>query len=364
MHAIDLFAGGGGLTYGLKQAGFAVTAAVENDPHACATLAANHPEVAIYQRNIQDISGHELRVDATTKDIDLLVGCPPCQGFTSLTAKYRRTDPRNNLIHEMARLVKEIQPRAIMMENVPGLAQRGKALLDRFCADIKVLGYLPEMAVLQVADYGVPQYRRRLVLLAGRGFAIPMPAATHDREGQQGRSQWRTVRKTLQRMTTVPLTLHEARKRGGASQANWHVVRTLSIQNRLRLQHARPGGNWSDIPEALRPPCHQGKYRGFPNVYGRMAWDAPAPTITGGCTTLSKGRFGHPEEDRTISVREAALLQTFPLNYQFDTPFMDHACNIIGNALPCVFAEVVARQCHKYLRAQAVSEAPNWQRCP
>lgn len=146
-------------------------------------------------------------------------------------------------------------------------------------------------------------------------------------------------------------------------QANWHVV-TLSIQNRLRLQHARPGGNWSDIPEALRPPCHQGKYRGFPNVYGRMAWDAPAPTITGGCTTLSKGRFGHPEEDRTISVREAALLQTFPLNYQFDTPFMDHACNIIGNALPCVFAEVVARQCHKYLRAQAVSEAPNWKRCP
>lgn len=127
MHAIDLFAGGGGLTYGLKQAGFAVTAAVENEPHACATLAANHPEVTIYQRNIQDTSGRELRAAATTKDIDLLVGCPPCQGFTSLTAKYRRTDPRNNLIHEMARLVKEIQPRAIMMENVPGLAQRGKA---------------------------------------------------------------------------------------------------------------------------------------------------------------------------------------------------------------------------------------------
>lgn len=181
-----------------------------------------------------------------------------------------------------------------------------------------------------------------------------MPIATHGRDGQQGRSQWRTVRQTLQRVTTAPLTLHEARKRGGASQANWHVVRTLSVQNRLRLQHARPGGNWSAIPEALRPPCHQGKYRGFPNVYGRMAWDAPAPTITGGCTTLSKGRFGHPEEDRTISVREAALLQTFPLNYQFDTPFMDHACNIIGNALPCAFAEVVARQCHKYLRAQAV----------
>ena len=352
MQAIDLFAGGGGLTYGLRQAGFTVAAAVENEPHACTTLAANHSEVKIYQRDVQDISGRELLEAATAKGIDLLAGCPPCQGFTSLTAKYRRADPRNNLIHEMTRLVQEIQPRAIMMENVPGLAQRGRELLNRFCAAIKELDYRPEVAILQVADYGVPQYRRRLVLLAGRGFVIPMPVATHDRDGQQGRSRWRTVREALQgTVTTAPLTLHEARKKGGAPHAEWHVVRTLSATNRLRIQHAQPGGNWSAIPESLRPPCHRGNYRGFPNVYGRMMWDAPAPTITGGCTTFSKGRFGHPEEDRTISVREAALLQTFPYDYRFETPFMDYACNIIGNALPCVFAEAVARQCYKHLRA-------------
>lgn len=176
----------------------------------------------------------------------------------------------------------------------------------------------------------------------------------HTRNGPPGQPRWRTVRDALQEtITSSPLTLQEARRRGLATQANWHVVRTLSAQNRLRIRHAQAGRNWSSIPEELRPPCHRDGYAGFSNVYGRMAWDAVAPTITGGCTTLSKGRFGHPDEDRTLSVREAALLQTFPLDYKIATPYMEYACNIIGNALPCMFAEAVARQCRKFLQTQA-----------
>ena len=351
LQAVDVFAGGGGLTYGLKKAGFAVAAAVENESHAFATLVANHPEIKAYLQDVQTVPGQSLRAASPSGEIDLLAGCPPCQGFTSLTAKYKRTDPRNDLIHEMTRLATEMQPRAVMMENVPGLAQRGHPLLDRFLADLQDLGYCPTVQVLQVADYGVPQYRRRLVLLAGHGFAIPMPAATHTRKGESGQPRWRTVRDALQEtIKSAPLTLQEARRRRVVTQANWHLVRTLSAQNRLRIRHAQAGRNWSTIPEELRPPCHRNGYDGFSNVYGRMTWDAVAPTITGGCTTLSKGRFGHPEEDRTISVREAALLQTFPLDYKIATPYMEYACNIIGNALPCVFAEAVARQCHKFLQ--------------
>jgi DNA (cytosine-5)-methyltransferase 1 len=126
----------------------------------------------------------------------------------------------------------------------------------------------------------------------------------------------------------------------------------MTERNVLRLRAATPGTSWRNIPEELRPDCHKGGYVGFPNVYGRMSWDDVAPTITGGCTTLSKGRFGHPEEERTISVREAALLQTFPDDYIFDTPFMDHVCEIIGNALPCQFAEALAQQCHTAILQQ------------
>ncbi len=157
LQAVDVFAGGGGLTYGLKQAGFAVAAAVENESHAFATLVANHPEITAYRQDVQTVPGQWLRAAAPSGAIDLLAGCPPCPGFTSLTAKYRRTDPRNDLIHEMTRLAAEVQPRAILMENVPGLAQRGQPRLDRFRADLQDLGDCPTVQVLPAADYGVPQ---------------------------------------------------------------------------------------------------------------------------------------------------------------------------------------------------------------
>lgn len=347
-YAADLFAGGGGLTVGLKKAGFKVVAAVEIDHDAASTFQANHPETTLFIQDITYVKGKDLLALSPTGVLDLLSGCPPCQGFTSLTAKYKRDDPRNLLINEMLRLIEETMPRAVMMENVPGLAQRGKALLDNLVERLTALGYQTKLSVLQVADYGVPQLRRRLVLLAGLGFSIAMPTPTHSNKNST-LPPWRTVRDAIDNFSP-PMAFSEAKRIGKFPTRDWHIVRDLSPKNIARLKTAIPGSTWQKIPEHLRPPCHQGQYKGFPNVYGRMEWDKASPTITGGCTTLSRGRYGHPEEDRTISVREAATLQTFPADYIFDTLYMDSVCNIIGNALPCEFAKQLALQSIKALQ--------------
>ena len=348
--AIDAFAGGGGLTVGLKRAGFRVIAAIELEHHAFTTYKANHPEVRCLKQDIATISGAALLEYAQTEQIDLLAGCPPCQGFTSLTAKYKsKEDPRNQLVLEMARLTEETLPRVVMMENVPGLTHKGEPLYHQLRERLQALGYLLTDGVLQVADFGVPQHRRRLVLLGGLGFSIPLPDATHSRSATKGLAPWRTVRDAIMDMPD-PITLSQARGSGKIECSDWHIIRDLSARNLERLRMTRAGGTWQQIPEHLRPTCHRNGYRGFPNVYGRMEWDRPAPTITGGCTTFSKGRFGHPDADRTISVREAASLQTFPEDYRFDTPYMEHACNMIGNALPCDFAETISRQCAQQLQ--------------
>ena len=343
-----MFAGGGGLTVGLKRAGFEVVAAIEIEEHAYATYRANHPEVHALKQDVATISGGDLLKLIGGISVDLVAGCPPCQGFTSLTAKYRRDDCRNTLIFEMCRLAREIRPRAIMMENVPGLANKGNPLYRKLKRQLRNLGYRLTEDILDVVDYGVPQFRRRLVLFGGLGFKISLPKPTHSREGKNALARWRTVKDIIGHMGE-PAILQDARKRGEIQRSDWHIVRTLSPENVKRMKLAKAGKTWRSIPETLRPNCHQGGYKGFTNVYGRMEWDQPAPTITGGCTTFSKGRFGHPTRDRTISVREAALLQTFPESYRFDTPYMEYVCNVIGNALPCDFAEVVSRQCQMAL---------------
>lgn len=340
--AVEAFAGGGGLAVGLRDAGIRTVAAIEIEPHAAATFKANHPHVHVFRQDVREVSGKEL-LKLASGGVHVLAACPPCQGFSSLTSKWRRDDSRNELVSEVGRLAREMRPQAIMMENVPGLGQKGKSLLDALISELKVLGYTLNCDVLQVADYGVPQRRRRLVLLAGLGFHIDMPEPTHSRTGANGLEKWKTLRDAIHGMEG-PLTFNEAKSRGGAQLFGWHVVRELAPQNRRRLQAAKPGGTWSDFSEDLRVDCHRGEYRGFSNVYGRMVWDEPSVTITAGCTTLSKGRFGHPDEDRTISLREAATLQTFPSSYIFETPYFERACEIVGNALPCLFAKAIARR--------------------
>lgn len=345
--AIDLFAGGGGLSQGLKQAGFAVCAAVEIEPHACTTYLANHLDTVLFQRDIRQISGIELLKTSPTGLIDLIAACPPCQGFSSLTAKYRREDVRNELIFEFVRLVKEIRPKTIMMENVPGLSNgKGKAVFNSAMDELRELGYVLAFDVLEVANYGVPQNRRRLVVLGGLNVPIGLPPPSHAKNPTNGQQPWRTVKNAIGGISE-PETLKNAARIGGEVRSGWHVVRDLSEINKARLRTIQPGKSRAQIPIELRPACHKSNDTGFTNVYGRMDWDSPSPTITGGCTTLSKGRFGHPCQHRTISVFEAALLQTFPETYRFDTMFMDKVCTIIGNALPPLFAETMAMQCYK-----------------
>ena len=347
--AVDLFCGGGGLTVGLKNAGFDVVAGIEIDPDAHATYKTNHPEVRVFRQDIRTLPGRDLVELSPTGQLDLLAGCPPCQGFSSLTRKYRdRTDPRNSLVREMGRLVKESLPRAVMMENVPGLATMGEIYFLEFLDLLRNLGYLPTWKVLQVADYGVPQYRRRLVLLAGRGFRIELPQPTHHRVGSGNLEPWKTLRDAISGLSE-PVALSVARGQGGPGAMNWNVVRDVRPITIARLKATRPGGTRSSLPEELRPQCHRGTDEGFTNVYGRMTWDQVPVTITAGCLTLSKGRFGHPEQDRTISLREAARIQTFPDSYVFATSSLEKATQIVGNALPCDFAEVVSEQCARSL---------------
>ena len=345
--AVDLFAGGGGLTLGLKQAGFVVCAAVEFDQYASEIYAANHRGTVLFQSDIRAITGKQLLRTSPGNRIDLIAACPPCQGFSSLTSKYKREDDRNELIFEFVRIVSEVRPAAIMMENVPGLAVKGRALFGKALAAFESMGYSISFKTVNVADYGVPQTRRRLVLLGSLSGSINVPLATH---GNETKKPWLTVRQALAASGERPVTLGQSRAMGGPENFQWHVVRDLSPVSIERLRATKAGGTRAQLPLHLRPSCHRENDKGFSNVYGRMSWDEPAPTITGGCTTLSKGRFGHPRQLRTISVREAALLQSFPHNYKFVGAHIDKVCGVIGNALPPAFAKKMATACLTHIR--------------
>ncbi len=359
--AIDCFAGCGGLSRGLRLAGFDIRAAVEINDAARATYAANHPGTILF-RDVLDVTSEELRATLGGEPLSLLAGCAPCEGFCSLTSKNRdEEDPRNVLLLRMAEFIEELKPEVVMMENVPGLAKRGSEIFERFISTLESCGYAARNAwrVLQMADYGVPQSRRRLVMLAGRGFKIPFPQPSHSKAPAfgSGLRSWLTLRRAIGG-EKKPVTMRESRPSGGPRKHKWHVVRDLQPQVAARLHAAVPGKTWLGLEESIRPDCHRDGYKGFTNTYGRMTWNQVPVTMTAGCTTPSKGRFGHPDKSRTtISVREAAAIQTFPRSYKFETEYMDVVCEMIGNAVPPEFALVIGKHIREMLKSRHESLA-------
>jgi DNA (cytosine-5)-methyltransferase 1 len=320
--AIDLFSGCGGLSRGLKDAGFSVLAAVEFDGKAQATYKLNHAEVKLFSDDIRSVEPAAVLAEVGLEPgkLDLLAGCPPCQGFSRLRTRNQRIyekDDRNNLIADFLRFVEVMYPKTVMLENVPALGRDQR--FTKMRNGLEALGYNAVVHVLDAADYRVPQRRKRLIMLASR-VHTPVIAATSKSKV--------TVRQALKGLS-APST---SRDKLHAFPEN----RSQAVRDLIALI-PKDGGSRSDLGEKHQLECHK-RIQGFHDVYGRMAWDDVAPTITSGCHNPSKGRFLHPSYNRTITLREAAILQGFPKSYKFDVCHGKEAIALmIGNALPPPF---------------------------
>lgn len=337
--AVDLFCGAGGLTVGLNDAGFDVLAGVELNAVAAETYSLNHPEHKLYKQDICEISPETMLADLGLKkgELDLLAGCPPCQGFSTHRTRNKGVsveDERNDLVFEFVRFVEGMLPKTIMMENVPGLYKDRRMVEVK--RKLKSLGYQFDantIAVRNAADYGVPQRRRRMIMMASR-FGIV------------------DVAPKLEKQKTVEDFIANLEKAGESGDVlhDWLTNHTERVKKMISLV-PKNGGSRADIPKEYWLACHKKSPGSYTDVYGRMAWQDVAPTITGGCNNPSKGRFLHPEENRGITLREAALLQTFPKEYKFSTKGGKAGVALmIGNALPPVFIKSQAAMLVKHLQ--------------
>ena len=329
--AIDLFCGCGGVTEGLKQAGFAVIAAIDNDPICCQTYRLNHPEVNLFEKDICETSALSLKKILGKRKLDLLVVCAPCQPFSRLN-KSDISDERIYLILQSVRFARALKPKYVLFENVPGIA-RNSVVISQLKFEFAKLGYnLSEPKQIDAADYGVPQRRVRCVIVASLKSDVVWPSPTTPLGHRI------TVRDAIGNLPTAGYV---------NSQDPLHVCRKHSKLTIDRLQHiSHDGGSRDELPTHLVLPCHKklddaGEITHYCDVYGRMRWDTVAPTLTTGCTDVTKGRSAHPVFDRAITLREAALLQTFPRNYHFFGN-SGQIARQIGNAVPVNLAKNLA----------------------
>lgn len=325
LSAIDLFCGAGGLSLGLKQAGFKVLAAVDNDPLAVKSFKANHRKTRVILSDIRRLPAARLRRDLKLKrgELDLLAGCPPCQSFSrlkTLNGRKRVFDKNSkDLLFEFLRFVRALSPKAVMLENVPRLSTDWR--IHELSRILRKLGYKCKRQVLNAADYGVPQRRKRMILLAVKHkFGEPVFARP-----------WRTETTVRDAIFSLPAPrnsadpLHRVRE-----------YRTKEVRD-LIAKIPPDGGGRSNLLDDDQCLCHL-KCDGFYDIYGRMSWYDVAPTITSGCVNPSKGRFLHPRSNRCVTLREAALLQGFPPRYKFSLERGKFAAaRLIGNALPPPF---------------------------
>lgn len=341
--AIDLFCGAGGLTAGLKKAGFNVLAGFELDEVAAETYKSNHKSSRIFIGDLSKLDPLEVmeQLNLAKGELDLLSGCPPCQGFSSHKTRNKSSsvdDERNNLIFSVLDFIIAMEPKTIMIENVPGLAKDSR--IEKFKSELASLGYKindKTVQVLNAADFGVPQRRKRMILQASRFGFIADPQKVIKRK---------TVEEAIGDLCAPGVSgdlLHDI-----------PVVRSDKVNEIIR-HIPKDGGSRAELPPRMWLPCHIKRPGSYKDVYGRMAWKDVAPTITGGCTNPSKGRFIHPEQDRAITLREAALLQSFPKGYKFSLrKGKDFAALMIGNALPPDLIFVHAKQYKKHIESVAL----------
>jgi DNA (cytosine-5)-methyltransferase 1 len=334
IHGIDLYCGVGGLSYGLRKAGIRIVAGIDLDPASEFPFTWNN-KARFIKADVRDVSADDLSKLYPKGTIRLLAGCAPCRPFSPFRrGMYNSNDREWGLLTEFGRFAATLKPELLTMENVPGLAS--KPVFRGFVKTLRRLGYHVDYKSVYCPRFGVPQHRRRLVLLASLIGPVKVPA------GVLSPANFRTVRETLASLPRLEAGDRDAKDR-------LHRARSVNEINLRRLRSSQPGGTWEDWPESLRAKCHRKKTgASYRSVYARMVWDEPAPTITTQAYNFGTGRFGHPEQDRSITLREAALLQTFPRCFKFVRPREDvhftRVGRLIGNAVPPRLAFFIGRE--------------------
>ena len=336
--AVDLFCGAGGLSYGMQKAGIKIDAGIDVDP-ACRYPYESNVGATFLERDITKVTPDFVASLFSSPAVRIIAGCAPCQPYSTYAAKRSSEDDKWKLLPKFAELVSNVLPEVVTMENVPRLQDR--SIFKDFLTALDEAGYGCSYGLVRCADYGVPQTRQRLVLLASRLGPIGLEPATHT-EGQ-----YVTVEDAIGDLEDL--------EAGASSESDpLHKASGLSDRNLERIQSSKPGGTWRDWDTELRAACHiRSSGETYPGVYGRMRWDEPAPTITTQFNGYGNGRFGHPEQDRAISLREGAVLQTFPADYRFvpkgNGPPIAPLARLIGNAVPVKLAEAIGRSIVKHI---------------
>lgn len=349
--AIDAFCGAGGLSIGLSKAGFDILLSFDLDKKCIETLRSNPKTIGhvALQADVKDMLGGQLlkKSNLTKGQLDLLAGGPPCQGFSVQRTIGDDRDSRNLLVDDYGDLIAEVQPRFFLMENVPGIGgERGRVIVDRFKERLSSVGYFCHESILDAQDFGVPQRRRRFIIV-GEKISEQGPFFVWPKKIRS--NSINSVRTAIGHLPAPPID--------GSDHPDFfgHRSDRLSDKNKARLMALKEGQARDDLPEHLLADCHKvsSAVIGHRNVYGRMAWDDVAPTITARFDSFTRGKFGHPEQLRSISLLEGALLQTFPENYHFTGTKVDIARQI-GNAVPPKFAAAIGRSIAKAIQKYRV----------
>jgi DNA (cytosine-5)-methyltransferase 1 len=340
-HAIiDLFCGIGGLSYGLKLEKLNLIAGIDYDTTCKYAFEANN-RTAFLQKDLLVTHSNEIKNLYPETGIKILVGCAPCQAFSALSHKYKQND-KWKMLYSFSRFIKEIKPEIISMENVPQLVTyNGGKVFQDFVDTLKAAKYHVSYSVVNAADYGVPQKRNRLILLASKLGPIQLIGKTHHP------GKYVTVKKAIGHLPPI--------EDGEIYEKDiLHRARKLTPLNKERIISTPLGGGWKDWDKSLILECHKKESgKSFRSVYGRMKWDEPSPTITTQCTGLGNGRFGHPEQHRAISIREAAILQSFPVNFKFlpkkSTINTSALQRHVGNAVPVLLGRAIGKSIKQHL---------------